>query len=321
MCAPSIPDPNQAALAGQETDLGNLPFTWAINQAAQSGSRVTINGHTYDFTGMGNAAVQGRVDDQMAQALLDIQNNYGSAYVAQRLADLQRADPEGYAARQDLFDRILQQSHDNPDRPLNDELQNQVNSMLQDSGHLDKKGLEEVQQGVRGKQVGRGIVLGNAPASEESSAVVNASDNLAEQQQAEAGQYLSSGVSPQDVAYRNIVQSLSNLGAFVNSQTPTAQFNQVSGAQGGAAPFTSTSYQPNGALNPAAGANGMNAANSIYNSQSQQSNPWLTGLATGLNTYNAFNNWTNQGTSSNQAYNNLFNSANNPGFAMTTNTG
>lgn len=296
---PSPPDPNQAAIAGVTQDAANFPLTWQINQLAQQGGHQVINGVDYDFTGLGNADQQNVLSDQAAQALLDIQDNYGSAYIQQRLADLQQSDPTGYAARQQLFDKILADSKDNPDRPLATDTQDQVNQMLQTSGHLDEQGLQEVQQGTRANQVAHGIYLGNAPASEEASNVVNASDALKTQQQQQASSYLQSGVSPEDVAYRRIQQSLSNLGAFVNNQTPTAQFASLSAAGNGAAPFNPTNYQNPASLNPNAAANGLNNANSIYGQQLQfnqnQSNPWLTGLATGANAAGAYLNWANAG--------------------------
>src|ERR1017187_1373125 len=107
MSKPSIPDPNKAAVAGASADLANFPFQYMINSLAQTGGSANIAGQNYDFTGLGNADVAGQMSGQMAQALLDIQNNYGSQYVQQRLADLQQSDPTGYAARQQLFDKIL----------------------------------------------------------------------------------------------------------------------------------------------------------------------------------------------------------------------
>lgn len=292
MNSPKIPDPNQAAIAGAQADLANYPLNYMVNALAQEGGSQTINGTNYDFTGMGNADQSAQMSDQMAQAMLDIQNNYGSAYVQQRLADLKQSDPTGYAARQQLFDKILADSKANPDRPMATDLQNQVNTMLGTAGNLDPQALQQIQGQVRGNQAARGITLGNGPASEENTAVVGASDALRQQQQGAAESYLQSAVSPQDVAYRRIQQSLSNLGAFVNNQTPEAQFGQLSGAQGGAAPFTATNYQNPASINPNAGAQGLQFANSIYASSGQyansQANPWLTGLSTGINDLGAY---------------------------------
>jgi len=250
----------------------------------------------YDFTGLGNADTNGKISDQMAQALLDIQNNYGAAYIQQRLKDLQQADPTGYAARQQLFDKIMQDAEANPNRPMAEELQKQVNGVLQNAGQLDEQGKQQVEQGVRGQQVAKGIYLGNAPASQETSAVVGAADNLRANQQKAATDYLNAGISPEDVTYRRIQQGLSNLGAFVNGTTPEAQFGSLSGAQNGAAPFNPVNYSNPASLNPNAGQIGLNFANQSYANNQNQANPWLSGLSTaasaanaGMNIYNAFN--------------------------------
>ena len=286
--ANSPPDPNQAAIAGIEQDVSNFPNEWMVNALSQMGGKATIGGNQYDFTGLGNADVSGKVSDQMAQALLDIQNNYGSAYIQQRLADLKQSDPTGYAARQQLFDKITSDAEANPDRPMATELQGQVNDMLKNSGQLDEQGKQQVEQGVRAGQVSKGIYLGNAPASQEASAVVGAADNLKAQQQGAAQSYLNAGISPEDVQYRRIQQSLSNLGAFVNGTTPEAQFGSLSGAQNGAAPFNPVNYSTPASLMPMNGAaqTGINFQNSVYQTNQSQANPWLTGLNLGISGVN-----------------------------------
>lgn len=290
MNSPSIPNPADSAVAGAVSDVANFPFQQQINSLAQTGGKATINGVNYDFTGLGNAQQSNAISGQMAQALLDIQNNYGSGYIQQRLADLKQSDPTGYAARQQLFDKILADSKAAPDRPLSNDLQTSINQTLQNAGQLDEKGLQEVQQGVRGQQVAKGIYLGNAPASEEASAVVNASDALRSQQQQGALSYLQSGVSPADVAYRQIQQSLSNLGAFVNNQTPEAQFGELSAAGNGAAPFSTPNYSNPATINPNAAAIGVGFGNQVgstaANYSASQSNPWLAGLASGISGLN-----------------------------------
>jgi len=216
------------------------------------------------------------VSDQMAQVLLDIQKNYGSDYIKQRLANLKQADPEGYAGRKQLFDKIIQDSELKPDRPIATELQTQVNDILKNSGNLDQQSLQDVQQGVRAGQVSRGIYLGNAPAAQEAKAVVQTSDALKAQQQGAAQQYLNSGISPEDVEYRRIQQSLSNLGSAINGVTPEAQFGSLSGAQNGAAPFNPVNYSTPANLNSMnqAASTGINFSNSLYQSQQNQANPW-----------------------------------------------
>ncbi len=204
------------------------------------GGRANIGGTVYDFTGLGQADNARAMSDKMAQTLLEIQQNYGEDFVRQRLADLEQSDPVGFAARRQLFDRILADVERDPNRPMADETQGLITDLLQKGGKLDAKQTEEVQQNVRGGQLRRGIYLGNAPASQEASAVEQAGEQMRTQRQQQALQFQTSGISPEDVQYRRIQQSLANLGAFTNNQTPTAQFQGLSAAGRGAAPFTTT---------------------------------------------------------------------------------
>jgi len=295
MSSPKIPDPIKAQIAGVTADAANFPFEWMINSLAQTGGHQTIGGRDYDFTGLGNADQSYAISDAMAQTMLDIQANYGAEFIKQRLANLQQSDPNGYAARKELFDRILADSQAHPDRPMAEDLQQQVTGMLEGAGKMDKQMTEQVQQGVRGHQVSRGIYLGNAPAAEEATAVVGAADQLRTEQQDEALNYVKSGVSPEDVEYRRIQQALGNLGAFTHGQSPQAQFSSVSGAQNQGAPFNPVNYQTPAGLNPNAGQVGQQFANGIYQANQQQANPFTSGLSLGLNTYNAgMNIWGNQ---------------------------
>lgn len=290
MNSPDIPnpntDPNKAAIAGAVQDTGDYPFNSYIDALSQMGGNANIGGTNYDFTGLGTAEQNATISSQMAQALQDIQNNYGSQYVQQRLADLQQADPTGYAARSQMFNKIISDAQANPDRPMATDLQNQVQSLLAQGSNLTTgpgSETEAVQQGVRGQQLANGIFLGNAPTNQEASAVVNAGDQMQQQRQQQALGFLGSGVSPEDVSYTRVQQSLSNLGNAINGQTPEAQFGSLSGAESGAAPFNTSGYTAAG-MNPNAGLNGMQNAASIYsgnvNWQTQQANPWTVGLST-----------------------------------------
>ena len=282
-----VPEPpNYAAQAveGTRADLENYPFRYQIEALSRMGGKATINGKEYDFTGLGDSDNAAAMSDQMAQALLDIQRNYGAGFVDQRLRELERADPAGYAARRQLFDRIRAGATETPDRPLADSLQSEINAELSKGGALDSRQLEEVQQGVRGKQVSRGITLGNAAINEEGKAVASAGETVRAGRQQSALDYLGSGVTPEDVEYRRVQQSLANLGAFMGGTTPTAQFRTLSSAGNAAAPFTAA--QPNQQrTDPMAARTGVNNALAIYSGQvnwnNQQVNPWIAGLSAG----------------------------------------
>lgn len=297
MSSPNIPDPNKAAVAGAVANAENYPFQYIINQLAQMGGSATVNGQNYDFTGLGTADNARVISDQMAQTLLDIQKNYGSDFVKQRLADLQRADPQGYAARKELFDKILADSEKAaPNAKMSSDLQDLVNQQLANGGRLTtgpNSETEQVQQAVRGNQIASGIFLGNAPATQEATAVEQAGENKRSQVQGAASRYLAAGISPDDIQYRQIQQSLANLGAFISGQTPEAQFGSLSGAQNGAAPFTAP-YQNPAHIDTNSALEGINNANQIYsgnvNWAQTQTNPWLAGLSTGASAINLASN-------------------------------
>lgn len=290
---PKIPDPAAAAVSGIQTDAQLQPFNYLINAASTLGVPVTINGQTYDFTGQGQADVAGQVSNQMAQTLLALQTEKSPAIIQAQIDQLKAADPQGYAARQDLFDRILADAQQNPISPVSPDLQQQLQDQLAKGvGFSDAKQLQQVQEGVRGQQVASGIYRGNAATSAEGKAVVNAGESLQQQRQQNALNLLESGASPQDVAYRQFQQTLGNLGSFVNGQTPSAQFGQVSAASSGpvqlygGAPSTNT-------FNPNAAAAGLNNTLGIYQGQvnwnNSQANPWLAGLSTTATTAGALN--------------------------------
>jgi len=279
--APKPPDYEQAAREGVYADLETYPLRYLTEAASRMGGRIVIDGKQYDFTGLGEADNARVMSDKMAQVLLDLQRDLGPEFIKQRIEELKAADPQGYAARQQLFDRILKSVEASPDRPLAADLQSSIVGELQNAGRLDRRMLDQVQQSVRGGQVRRGNYLGSAATAEEAGGVVRASESLRDSQQQQALGFLNSGVTPEDVAYRRIQQSLGNLGAYIGGETPTAQFNQLSGAGNAAVPFVSGG--PNSqTTNPNAGAQGMNWANQIYsgnvNWQQNQVNPWIAGL-------------------------------------------
>jgi len=283
--APKPPDYEAAARQGVYADLETYPLRYLVDAASQAGGKVNVGGKDYDFTGLGDADNAAVMSDKMASTLLDIQRGMGPKFIEQRLDELKQADPQGYAARQDLFDRILSDSKANPNRPLAEDLQNSIVGQLTNSGHLDARELEQVQQGVRGGQVARGNYLGNSAVSEEAGAAVKASDALKNQQQQTALGFLNSGVTPEDVQYRRIQQSLSNLGAFQAGQTPEAEFRSLSAAGNTAAPFIGGTG-PTATTNPNAGQQGAAFANNLYSGQvnwaNTQVNPFIAGLSTTL---------------------------------------
>lgn len=289
---PKIPNPADAAVGGIQADAELAPYQYLINAAATLGRRIEIGGKVYDFTGLGQADTAGRVSDQLAQTLLDLQREKSPAIIAQRLAELKAADPEGYASRQQLFDRIMSDAEQNPDRPVATDLQNLIqNEISKGAGFDDARQESQVRDSARGQQVARGTYLGNAATTNEARTVVGAGETLRNQREQNALNLLQSGASPEDVAYRRQQQNIANLGSFVNGQTPTAQFGQVSGAQRG--PAGTYGGNPNINFDPNAAGQGLNNSLNIwqgnYDFANSQANPWLSAFSTAFNTAGTVN--------------------------------
>lgn len=292
--SPKIPSASKAAIAGIQADLELSPFNYLINSAATLGNKIVIDGKEYDFTGQGQTDIARSMSDKMAKALLDLQREKSPEIIKQRIEELKTSDPQGYAARQQLFERIMADAGKNPDRPIASDLQKMLSDELaKGSGFSDAKQAEQVREGVRGKQVASGIYRGNAPTTEEAKTVVNAGNQLRVQRQQNALEMLQSGTTPEDAAYRRVQQTIANLGNFAGGRTPTAQFGQVSSAANGPVQFTGMAPQT-GTFNQNAAGQGMQNTLSIYNGQmnfaNSQANPWLAGLSIGANAIGALGN-------------------------------
>lgn len=286
--APTPQDPAAAASGGIQADLELNPFNYLINAASQLGNRITLNGRTYDFSGLGQADTARTVSDQMAQTLLDLQRETAPDIIAQRLAELKAADPEGYAARQQLFDRIMADAQAHPGRPVNTELQQSLQDELSKGvGFDDAKQEQQVRDAVRGQQVSSGIYLGSAPTSQEAKGVLKAGESLRNTREQNAMNLLQSGASPEDIAYREMQQAIGNLANFQSGTPPSAQFGQV-GSAGWGFPQGTPGAPMAGQFNPNAAQQGLSFAQGVYGGQlgqyNSQANPWLAGLSTGAST-------------------------------------
>lgn len=293
--SPKLPDAGATAAAGIAADTQLQPFNYLINAASQLGVPITINGQTYDFTGQGVADTANVVSNQMAQTLLALQTAKDPAIIASQIASLKAADPAGYAARKQLFDQIMTDAQGHPGSPVSQDLQNQISDQLAKGvGFDDARQEQQVRDQARGSQVASGIYRGNAPTAAEGAAVVNAGESLQSTRQQNALNLLQSGASPQDVAYRQFQQTLGNLGSFVNGQTPSAQFGQVSAAANGPAASYAGAAPSTNTFNPGAASTGLNAGLGLYSGQwnwnNSQANPWLAGLSTAATGYSTLNN-------------------------------
>jgi hypothetical protein len=283
LCDNDPPDPSKGYIAGAKADLETMQQRRAIEVAAMLGRGVNVRmpgakgDQAFDFTGFGDADFAANYGDQLVGQMLQIQRDLGPAYVEQRLAELEMADPEGAAMRRRLWDVIKTGVEAGPtDRPDLQALQDSIMQDMESAGTLSDRTRQQVSQGVLGGQVARGNYLGNAAASEEAGALVRAGEAQRAQRQAQAMAFLTGQLSPADAAQRESQQNMANLGAFIGGETPQAQFGQLSGAQGGAAPFGGNA--PGTGADPAAGLIGMDWQNARYAAQQQQVNPWIAGI-------------------------------------------
>lgn len=299
LCGPDQPDPAQGYIAGINADLETLPARRLIEAAAQLGRSITVDipgkgPQTFDFTGLGDADYAAQYGDQLTQQLLALQQELGPQYVEQRLKELEAADPEGAAMRSRLWQNIKSGVEAGPtSRPGNEEMARLIQERLDRGGTLDPSVEHEISQSVLGKQTAMGNYLGNAAGAEEAGALSAASEAQRSEAQQQALAFLTGGLAPEDVAYREGQQNLSNLGAFLSGETPVAQFGQLSGAQSGAAPFQTGGPLPG--VNPNAGWAGINNQMGVWNANQQLNNsmvnPWMAGIAGGAQGANLWAAW------------------------------
>jgi hypothetical protein len=240
----------------------------------------TDNQHTVDFSGYGEADVQGKIARDMAQNLLDLQSKYGPQFIEEALRQQEQADPEGTAARRKLYELIMEQAEANPDRPLAALLDGQVAEQLAAGRGLDRVSDEMLREAVGQASGARGQQAGLTRFDQPLTDGFAGDQRLTAAQQKSLG-WLTSGATPEDVEYRREQQNLANMSAFVEGKTPQSQFQNLSGAQQGPAPVMTG---PAGAqINPNAGGAAQGAALQGWQTQMagqmQQADPWMAGLS------------------------------------------
>lgn len=267
---------------GKYNKNGQFDDKWIAHHTENHTSHVPASTQTADFTGFGQADVQGEIARKNAQNLLDLQDKYGPGFIEEALKEEALADPQGTAARQREYDLIKEQEDANPDRPVANLLQQQVSDQLKAG-----KGLDNVSDSVLREAVGQAQASrGGAPAngspdfSEPLTTGFEGERRLSAAEQKALG-WLTSGATPEDVQYRREQQTLADLSSFEAGRTPESQFAALSGAQQGPAPFNPGT--PLAQANPNAGAQGQNAALAGWGTSLQQANntanPWLAGLS------------------------------------------
>lgn len=285
--APNYAAANKAAI---DADISTLALRRAIEASAKLGKPITYTDpqtgktETFDFTGYGDAETSAANADKMAAAALELQKKYGPEFIKQAREQLRQSDPEGFGAREALYQEIMDRLGVDVQSPVADSLEAQIMAELQQGGATDDATNREIDQYLIGQQLDRGGSYGKADEFQRAMGVGQAAEARRTARQQKAAAFLSGGFAKADRDYKKDQQDLANLGAFLSGQTPTAQFQQLSGAQNGAAPFVGTTPGPG--LNPNAGAQGAQFAQQNYQTQiaNPQNNPWMQGLGMGLQT-------------------------------------
>ncbi len=235
---------------------------------------------TADFTGYGEADVQGKLAEENATNQLALEKKYGPQFIEEALKQQELADPNGTAARNKIYELIQQQAGEQPDRPVANLLDSQVADQLAAGKGLDHISNDVLDEAVAQAQASRGEGSSQTDYADPLTSGFAGQSRLSAAQQKALG-WLSSGATPEDVRYRREQQTMANEGAFINGQTPESQFQNLSGAQNGATPIYNGRPLPG--QSPGAGAAAQGAAvqgfNAQLGAQASQADHWLSGLS------------------------------------------
>lgn len=239
-----------------------------------------------DFTGLGDADVQGALARDMAKIQLDLQKKYGSQFVDEARRQQELADPEGASARRLLASEInrIEDERQTRERPVATTLDRQILQELEQGGAVNPDAAAEIERALQARTqggTGGGADLAATEAQLESGPEGEARRHSRMQK---ALSYLESGATPEDVQYRERQQSLANMASFLAGRTPESQFSNLSGGQQGATPNV------HGPALPLAPGNlpqiGTQAGLTNYAQGVQQAatqiNPWFAGLSAAI---------------------------------------
>ena len=278
--------PNKSTLVKSQISalkkaINQLPFDSTDTVYFDSkGKLVPASKATVDFTGYGTADVQGAIMEKLARGQLDLSKKYDPQFIAAALEQEKLADPEGFAARQELYDLIQKQIQNPPTSPVSEEMQRQVESRVKAGSGLTADEQALLHTAVSGATADRGG--GNPPADFSRDLTTGFAGEKRALDNATAGTaWLASGETPEDIAYRSELQNLANLSNYVQGRTPQSQFGELSGAQRGPTPVVQSPALPT--LPGNAAQVGSNAAVDQYGAQVQNAlnmpNPWMAGLS------------------------------------------
>lgn len=233
-----------------------------------------------DFTGFGEADVQGKIAEDYADLMIELGDKYGQQFVEEARKQLELSDPEGMAAREKMGQMIEQQAEETPERPVADLMEQQVGEQLEAGNRLDAMSRDVLDASLQDALRARGQT-GSVDQFAQPMETGLAGDARRQAGIQKALGWLSSGATPEDVQFRRDQQNLANMGAYIGGRTPQAEFANLSGAQQGATPMRGGAPLPT--MNQNAGQSSQQAALNDWQMQmgyeANQANPWMAGLS------------------------------------------
>ena len=246
----------------------------------KTGRMVPENQAYADFTGFGEADVQGKIAEDYADLMIELGDKYGQQFVEEARKQLELSDPEGMAAREKMGQMIEQQAQETPERPVADLMDQQVGEQLEAGNRLDAMSRDVLDASLQDALRARGQT-GSVDQFAQPMETGLAGDARRQAGIQKALGWLSSGATPEDVQFRREQQNLANMGAYIGGRTPQAEFANLSGAQQGATPMRGGSQLPT--MNQNAGQSSQQAALNDWQTQmgyaANQANPWMAGLS------------------------------------------
>lgn len=247
--------------------------------------KVNVPAHdqTYDFSGYGTADIQGRLARQMADIQTELGRKYGVDFAKEAAHEAELADPEGTAARKQEFKMIEDQIKNPPPiNPLSQALESGIRDQLKAGSGLDDISRSLLDDAVTRANAERG---GSTQAGDVATSMSTGAEGQARREAgiAKSQAFLSSGSTPEDIAYRREQQNLANLGAFVGGQTPESQFQNLTSVGQGATPFYPGQAPPTQPNN----ASSVGGPYSVASYQQQLRNAgaganWMSGIGAAL---------------------------------------
>jgi hypothetical protein len=253
-----------------------------------STQNVPAGNQTYDFTGLGQAEVQGKVAAQMAAVQQGLNAKYDPQFIATALQQEALANPNEAPARAEMSNLIQSEVSQPTARPVASMLDEQVKQQLDaaNAGTLTDQNKAQLDSAVGSALSDRGG--GGAPGANFESPLTTGFAGQQRQEQA-AGKgtsWLTSGATPEDIAYRQQQQNMANLSAEVNGQTPQSEFRSLSGAQQGptpSAPGAPLMQVNTNGQTPQANQAGVQQSGITNNFNANQAGSWASGITAAMN--------------------------------------